>query len=185
MIIGITGTMGAGKDTIADYLVDKWGFRHHSCSDVLRDELFKTGRPESRENLRNLGNRLRSSFGLGVLGRRILQKIVKDKEDKVVVTAIRHPDEIKALREGRNFYLMSIDAETNLRFERLRQRDRKGDSVTREDFEQQEDKEMGTEEAGPQVGACMTQADYKILNNGSFKDLHREIKRVLKEIGVG
>ena len=38
--IGVTGTLGSGKDTLAAYLVSK-GFEHISLSDLIREELKK------------------------------------------------------------------------------------------------------------------------------------------------
>lgn len=37
MIIGLTGKMGAGKDTVADYLVDRYQFRKVGFSDQIYD----------------------------------------------------------------------------------------------------------------------------------------------------
>lgn len=36
-IIGITGTMGAGKGTVVDYLVSNHGFKHYSARSVLNE----------------------------------------------------------------------------------------------------------------------------------------------------
>lgn len=38
-IIGITGTLGAGKGTVVDYLVKNKGFNHFSVGDYLIDEI--------------------------------------------------------------------------------------------------------------------------------------------------
>ena len=43
MIIGVTSTICAGKDSVADYLIKK-GFVHISFSDYLRAELKKQGK---------------------------------------------------------------------------------------------------------------------------------------------
>ncbi len=42
MIIGVTGKMGAGKDTFAVYLGKK-GFIHISLSDIIRQEAVARG----------------------------------------------------------------------------------------------------------------------------------------------
>lgn len=39
-IIGITGTLGAGKGTIVEYLKDKKGFAHFSVREFLKEILL-------------------------------------------------------------------------------------------------------------------------------------------------
>ena len=44
IIIGITGTLGAGKGTIVDYLVQEKGFKHYSVRNYLIKEIEKGGK---------------------------------------------------------------------------------------------------------------------------------------------
>lgn len=53
-IIGISGTNGAGKDTLAALRHEKEGAEHVSLSDILRRELIARGITPERENLMNL-----------------------------------------------------------------------------------------------------------------------------------
>lgn len=41
LLIGIGGRLAAGKDTVADRLVDKYGFRKHWMSEALNDAMLK------------------------------------------------------------------------------------------------------------------------------------------------
>ena len=41
IIIGITGTLGAGKGTIVDYLVKERGFVHYSVRAFITEEIEK------------------------------------------------------------------------------------------------------------------------------------------------
>lgn len=41
LLIGIGGRLASGKDTIADRLVDKYGFRKHWMSEALNDAMLK------------------------------------------------------------------------------------------------------------------------------------------------
>ena len=43
IIIGITGTLGAGKGTIVDYLCKKRGFLHYSVREFLVEEIKNRG----------------------------------------------------------------------------------------------------------------------------------------------
>ncbi|MDR0438308.1 MAG: AAA family ATPase, partial [Bacteroidales bacterium] len=51
MIIGITGTIGAGKGTIVDYLVSQKGFLHFSVRDFLSEEIERRGLPVNRDTM--------------------------------------------------------------------------------------------------------------------------------------
>lgn len=48
-LIGIAGKAGAGKDTVADYLVETFGFRKASFADALKTGLAAMGFPEPLE----------------------------------------------------------------------------------------------------------------------------------------
>ena len=82
MIIGLTGKFAAGKGTVAEVLTAR-GFRYHSLSDVLREELAARGIAESREALTAVGNELRRDGGPDVLARRI-QARLQDGGDHIV-----------------------------------------------------------------------------------------------------
>lgn len=56
MIVGIAGKMGAGKDSIANVLVSKFGFIRRSMADALRDEVslalaWRTAPPGAPEDI--------------------------------------------------------------------------------------------------------------------------------------
>ena len=56
-IVGITGTLGAGKGTIVEYLKTK-GYIHLSVREYLISELQKRNLEINRDNLRELANNL-------------------------------------------------------------------------------------------------------------------------------
>ena len=183
LIIGLTGTSGAGKGTVASYLKQK-GFVYYSCSDILREELKQRGIEDTRDNLQALGNQIREKFGYGELAKRLLKKIIKNKEQKAIVDSIRHPKEIEELQKNKNFYLIALDAPIKLRYKRIKTRLRNGDNVTFEKFKEQEKKEMAEKGAGQQIGVCLKLADYKIINNGSFNELYKKLNICLKRLNI-
>ena len=61
IIIGITGTLGAGKGTIVDYLTINKGFKHYSVRQYLIEEIEKKGLPVNRDTMTEVANNLRAS----------------------------------------------------------------------------------------------------------------------------
>ena len=59
--IGITGTLGAGKGTIVDYLVKEKGFVHFSVRDFITKEIERRGLPVNRDTMTLVGNDLRAT----------------------------------------------------------------------------------------------------------------------------
>lgn len=180
-IIGITGTHASGKDTVADYISKKNNLKSYSTSDEIRHEATKLGIDHSRASLFKLANEIRGQFGLGELARRALDKVGADKE-MALITGIRNMGEIDYLKEHTNFYLISVDAPIEARYERAMKRERDGDGKTLEEFRIAGEKEMYDSEVGQQLIPCMRRADFFIINDSSLEDLNSRTDEIVKAI---
>lgn len=177
MIIGLTGTNGAGKTVAADYLQSK-GFAFHSLSDEIREELARQNREATREQLIDMGNRLRAEYGPAVLAERIKAKL--RLEGNYVIDSIRNPYEVQALRSTGNFQLLHLDAPLDLRYERVRQRGGPRTPASREEFVEQEQREMQSDNpASQQLQACHALADETLLNDGPIEEFQRKLDSVV------
>ena len=180
MIIGITGTNTSGKDTVADYLRDKFGFKNYSLSDEIRYELTSRGMDHSRENMIVAGNEIRQKFEANELAVRVVKRIRSDETEKVIVTSVRNPAEVSELKKNfPNFKLLFVDAPIELRYERSRARGRIGDGESLGDFRAKEAVELDGGEKGQRLIACSKLADLSIMNDGSLDDLKKKIESVL------
>ncbi len=183
MIIGLTGKYAAGKGTVAETLEAR-GFRYHSLSDILREELRARGLEESRERLLAVGNELRRAGGPGALAERLVRRI-SDGGDHIV-DSIRNPAEVLVLREAPAFHLLSIDAAPRVRFERLRARDRIGDPTTWESFQALEAKETASDDpTTQQLAATIALSDRVVDNSGTADELRGAVEALLAELGSG
>jgi len=78
MIIGLTGKRGTGKDTVADYLVRRYGYKKLDFTkDVLAPVLRKAGKPVTRDNLIELAMNGRRKAHNGIWAERLAGKIKK------------------------------------------------------------------------------------------------------------
>lgn len=180
MIIGLTSFLGAGKTTVGDYLVGK-EFVFYSLSDVIREEITKHKKEITRERLQAVGNELRRKFGNDVLAKRILEKIGHaNKKHHYVIDSIRNPAEVKALRKNKDFMLVFVDAPIELRFERVKARQREKDPMRFEDFKKSEEKELKSKDsANQQLLKCREMADAVIINDSSVEELYKKIDKLL------
>lgn len=183
MIIGLTGSLGAGKSIVSDFLKEK-GFVYLSLSDELR-EIAKERKIELiRKNLQDLGNWLRENFGVGILAEKVLDKIQNQEYKRAIVDGIRNPAEIKVLRQLKNFFLVSVDASQEIRFQRLISRNRESDPKTWEEFVEVDDRDkgIGELETGQAVEKCMKQADFVLINPGSLEEIKEKMSKLYEEI---
>lgn len=173
MIIGLTGTKASGKQKIADLLKER-GFFYDSTSDRVREEAKKRRGDDkyTTKELQDVGNDLRDKYGLDILARRTLDRVRTD--DCAVIDGIRNLGEIAFLRKNApEFYLVSVDAPRELRFQRLKGRGRESDPKTWEEFLAMDERDLGKgeEKSGQQTYQCMQEADYFVQNIGSLSDL--------------
>jgi dephospho-CoA kinase len=186
-IIGLSGTNGAGKDTVAMVLAKQYNFMFISVSDVLRVELRKRGLDTSRENMRDLSAEWRRAHGLGVLIDQGLQQFAtqQNQYDGVVLSSLRNPAEADAIHAAGGTVVW-IDADPKVRYERIAaaQRGRTDDAgKTYEQFLAEEQAEMqhSGDEATLSMSAVKERCDIQFLNNtNDIQQLATDIERTLE-----
>jgi dephospho-CoA kinase len=182
MIIGITGTLGAGKGTVVEYLVEKRGFMHYSVRAYLLKEISKRGMPENRDSMVLVANELRSINGPSYVTDQLYLEAMAIGNN-CIIESIRTPGEIESLRTKGTFYLFAVDADPKLRFERIRERNSETDHISLETFTDNEAREMNTTDPNKQnLRACIREADFILRNDGTKNELFLEVERVLREI---
>ena len=181
MIIGVTGTLCSGKDSFADYLMEK-GFVHISLADLLREELKNRGVKVTIENLRVWGNKIREERGSDFLSKKAIEKL--SHKNNFIITSIRSLGEASALLLLKNFVLIGLDAPSNLRFNRMIKRGKKeNEPSTFEDFIEFENKQINsTAHTHQNLRGCMNLAHHTVVNDGDIDMFHRKIDSLLDEI---
>lgn len=179
IVIGIAGTIGAGKGTVTQYTVDQYNATQMRYSKILQDILERLSLDYDRKNLAILAESLRHTFGGAVLSRALLADIAKDESAVVVFEGIRKKDELDHLRTLDNFYFLYVDAEMETRYRRLIQRNEKMDDKVKsfDDF-----KKDHLRPADKDVPLLMEEADFIVDNNGSADDAQKQIDVIMKQI---
>ncbi|MCD4745777.1 MAG: AAA family ATPase [Bacteroidales bacterium] len=182
IIIGITGTLGAGKGTIVEYLVKKKGFVHFSVRAFLIDEIKKRKLPENRDSMVKIANELRAKHSPSYIIDQLYIK-AKSSGNNSIIESIRTPGEIESLKKKGDFYLFAVDAKPQIRFNRILLRNSETDHISYETFLKNEKREMTSDNPNKQnVRRCIELADYVFDNNGKTTELHNKVEKVLREM---
>ncbi len=181
-IIGITGTLGAGKGTIVDYLTKHHGFQHFSVRGYLSKLIKAKGGEVNRDSLVATANELRAQNSPSFIAEELYREAKESGKD-CIVESIRTVGEVNALHAKGNFTLFAVDAEQKLRYVRIVERASETDRIGFETFVENEKREMNSTDPNKQnLSACMQLADYRFMNDGSFNELYRELDKVLVKI---
>lgn len=186
MVIGISGSNGSGKDTVANMLGQKHNFYVASATHMLAEELTRRGLPLERENKRNLSSEWRRGSGLGVIVDKAVEAASAAGFDRVVVGSLRNTGEVERVHELGGIQIW-FDADPKVRYERVQlgQRGRVEDMKTFEQFLAEEQIEMTpTGDATTlNMGGVKAMADLEIRNDvNSIEEFIIQAEAALKDI---
>lgn len=182
MIIGITGTNGAGKGTVVERLKQK-GFRHYSARDFIAAEAERRGLPTDRGTLGQVGDDLRKTHAPGYIARELLRMAQEGGTD-AVIESLRNVGEAAYLK-SQGMVIWAVDAGRALRYERAFRRGSSTDHVTFEQFVEQEEAEMRQSDPHRMnIFGVMQMADVTLMNDGTQEELYQQVDEALMGAGV-
>ncbi len=181
IILGFVGPQSGGKDTVADYLCEKYGFVNISTGNMVRDYIRDNnmGEPD-RDKMQKVANEQRAKHGNDVF----VKKALENKSDRIAVTGIRAVGEAQGILDAGGD-IVAVDSPIEIRYERVKARQRIGDDVSFEKFKAQEEAEKNEDDDGAQnTPGVMSMARYHIENVGTLNKLHRKTEDLAEEIGI-
>ncbi len=182
IVIGVTGTIGAGKGTIVEYLIKEKGFQHYSVRAYLIEEIERRRMPVNRDSMTIVANDLRAKNSPSFVTDQLYFKAKKSGKN-CIIESIRTPGEITSLRKKGNFYLLAVDAKVEIRFERIKLRKSETDMISFETFKENEKREMTSTDPNKQnLQKCIEMADFVLSNDERIEELQSLLEKVVKEI---
>lgn len=170
MIIGLTGSFGAGKGSVADYLVNEKGFAHFSARTFITEELKRRNLEVNRDTMMTVANDLRATHGPTYIFEQLVH-LAKDCGGDVVVESIRAVAEARYLK-AQGGVVLGIDADPMIRYERIVKRGSETDHVTFDEWRSQELRESNPDDPNKQdIFGALQESDYIIMNTNSLDEL--------------
>lgn len=180
-VIGITGTLGAGKGTVVEYLVNKMGFKHYSVRAFLIDEITKKELPVNRDTMTEEANELRENHSSAYIIEQLYKKATLNGGN-AIIESIRTPGEVDFLKKHGEFFLIAVDADLKIRYDRISFRATETDNISFSTFMANEEREFSTTDPNKQnLSRCIEMADIVLHNNGSIYELHQQLEHQLIE----
>ncbi len=177
MIVGITGTLGAGKGTVVDYLKTK-SFKHFSVRSFLIEEIERRGMHVDRDSMTSVANDLRAAHGSSYILEQLFNRAAAEGGDAVI-------ESIRSIGEADYFkshggLLWSVDADKYARYERIVKRASETDKISFEKFSSDEERELAnTDPTKQNLTAVMHMADTAFINNGIKEDFYAQVEKAL------
>jgi len=178
IIIGITGTLGAGKGTIVDYLVNKKGFGHYSVRTFLIKEIKSRGMLVNRDTMTSVANELRAKNSPSYVTDKIYDQAIKDKKN-CIIESIRTPGEIDSLRKKGKILFVCCGCWYEKKIWKNKNYEKsETDNISFDTFIANEKREMTSSDPNKQnLQKCREMADFVFVNDGSIEDLHQKTER--------
>ena len=175
---GLISPMAAGKGTVADYLVDKYGAKKYNFSGPINAILEKLYIPNARENQIKIGASMREQFGNDIWAQTLKKNVLADNPEIAVIDGIRYPEDLEISKTLPDFTLIAIETSADARYERMIKRnERPGEAeMDRATFDAQHN--TPTEK---NITDVMKMADVTIMNDGSVKELYEKIESIVNE----
>ena len=185
-VIGIVGPIACGKGVVTEYLIKEFGYVSFSLSSLVHEEAKKRGITIfTRTTLQNIGDEMRRVEGDGILAEKAMHEIQAPNSNsnaKIIIEGIRNPGEVEYLRTIPGFYLIAVDSEQEIRYQRVLKRGKIWDPKDWDSFLKvdRRDERDGENVNGQQVMKCMGMADITLENNDDIGKLNQQIEAIFR-----
>lgn len=178
IVIGITGPIGSGKDTVARYIARHLKLEVFEISKPIKNYVISQGLPVTRENCQKFSPIIAEKFGPDYSARIFFENL---KGDVGVISGMRQLPQIEYLEKHTKLFLIAVDAKPENRFKFVVKRGSIVEMPNLEAFVKQEHDENSG--ASPmRVFECMAHAQIHLENDSDLESLYKKCDEVIKKI---
>lgn len=179
IILGLVGPIASGKGTVCQYLKENHQAEIFRFSTMLRDVLNRFYLEQSRDNMQNLSQILRRTFGEDILAKTMANDAKNSQAQIIVLDGVRREADIKYLKKMPEFHLVEINADQKIRYDRITNRGENSDD-TKKTFPDFQNDEL--QEPEQQIKSVAQTAQFHLNNDGNKEDLNNQIEDILKQL---
>lgn len=179
IVLGLAGQIASGKDTVANYIVEKHGGVSLSFSRPLRDILNIACLPINRINMSWLAQTLIDRFGGDTISNIIGKEIESSDKQIFILPNIRREDDAAYFKDWPGYILVGIETDDRVCYERLIKRGQNEDDKVKTWEEYQKDRQLSTE---VEIEGLIKKASIKINNNGTLEELYTQVDKIIEKI---
>ncbi len=181
-VLVICGFPCAGKTTLSQYLVQKYGYVHIEASDFMYLNFYLRHDVDSEIKISDFAEEALKQKP-EIAAKKIVEYMNSLDEQPTVISGFRSMNEINWLQQEfenrevrKSFKLIFVEASQNIRFKRYNERKRDGLEVEPAQFQLQDDQQirMGLQDVSYSLEKIT------ILNEGTFDEFYNEAKSVLQ-----
>jgi dephospho-CoA kinase len=176
ILLLITGMAGSGKTTLSDMLREK-DFSVFTMGDVIRHEVRMRNQSPTPENLGKMAEQIRKTGGDAAVAKKCIPLIIGEPNNNVALDGVRSLDEVYALQEAFNTFLIAVHASPESRYQRLKGRGRSDDPPNKQFFRERDRRELGFG-----MGDAIALSDYIILNDDGLENLEKELNKLIRKL---
>lgn len=171
LVVGLGGMPGAGKSLVVE-TVQELGYSIITMGDVIREETKKRGLEPTPQNVGKVMLNLREEGGNYVVAKKCIPKIEMEKNDRILVDGLRSLYEADIFREHfSTFTLVAVHAPPQIRFNRLKLRNRSDDPTNWEVFHERDMRELSVG-----LGNVIAMAEMILINDDSIERFKVQVK---------
>lgn len=177
-VLGISGLPGSGKSFVSEIATQK-GAMIVSMGDIIREEAKKRG-----ESTKETAQNLRKEHGEYIVAELTVKKIKEIRKEgfssSIIVEGIRSPYEVNMFKENfEDFIILSVFANPDIRFQRIKSRKREDDTTDYETFVSRDQREL---DFG--IGDVISLSNKIIINESDLDTYLEEINKFLEEYNI-